>query len=144
MLSAFIHSRLSYPAVLLAEQLVHQRPTRNHATFLIGWPWTAVQVVGLVLLELKELHPKVLPIAMWRRLNCLKCPGNLLRWKQVRLASVAGVFYWDGGCRHANGERKLCAELTAMNSLKSMRSLFYNQPPVWGLDRSSFKDWCLC
>ena len=25
MLSAFIHSRLSYPAVLLAEQLVHQR-----------------------------------------------------------------------------------------------------------------------
>lgn len=88
-----------------------------------------------------ELHPKVLPVAMWGRLNCLKCLGNLLRWKQVRLASVVDVFYWDGGCRHTNGERKLSAEWTVMNSLESMTSLFYYQPPpVWGLGGLCFKD----
>lgn len=30
-------------------------PTRNPRAFLVGWPCTAVQVVGLVLLELKKL-----------------------------------------------------------------------------------------
>lgn len=30
-------------------------PTRNHRAFLVGWPCAAVQVVGLVLLELKKL-----------------------------------------------------------------------------------------
>lgn len=86
-------------------------PARNHTTFLVDWlsRWW-----GFFFLSWRSwAASQGVPNSHVERLDCLKCPGNLLWWKQIKLGSVVDVFYWDRGCRHTNGERKLFAEWTS-------------------------------